>query len=156
MLGRSSFAALCCFLSACGVKATYPAQCGSALPGWKTPSEGYGVLAVVNKVHLLSDGSRKWNGKTITGEQLAEYSAVLPTMSPIPFTILDVEAGAPCGVVIETRRTIDEQAKCRAMPEASRCGEGPEPWALVGDVIGPDGKPPKPFYPEPSESNEGR
>lgn len=136
-------------LTACNGPGRYPEQCGTRLPGWRQPSDGYGVLALTNKVRVLRDGTINWNGKSITRAELAEYSAIVPDMNPIPFMILDIEPGAPCSDVMETRQIIDDKAKCRAEPDYSTCGEGPEPWALVGDVIGPDGKPPEPFYPKP-------
>jgi len=129
------------FLVGCSGEGRFPEKCGTRLSGWKQPSDGYGVLAVVNKVRVLKNGALKWNGRTITSDQLGEYSAIVPTMNPIPFTILDIEAGAPCGVVTNTRRVIEVKAKCGAMPEASKCGEGAGPWSIIGDVVGPDGKP---------------
>jgi hypothetical protein len=147
------------FLAGCQSQGRYPEQCAARIPGWKKPSDGYGILAITNKVHLGSDGTIKWNGQPITSAQLAEYSAIVPEMNPVPFMILDIEPGTPCQFVIETRQLIDQKAKCRETPQWSACGEGPEPWARVGDVIGPDGEPSQPFYLEPNSpeiANETR
>jgi hypothetical protein len=146
MRARSSAILAALILTSCGGEQVYPGQCGARLPGWKGPSDGYGVLAITNKVRVLRDGTLRWNGKTITEDQLAGYSAILPTMNPLPFTILEIEHGASCAVVQKTRETIDIRAKCMESG-GSRCGEGAGPWATIGDVIGPNGETYK-YYPD--------
>ena len=135
-------------LVGCHSEPRYPAQCGAPLPGWKKPADGYGVLAITNKVRVVRDGTTRWNSMRVTRDKLAEYADLLRHMNPTPFTILEIEPGAQCGDVIEARRIIDQHAKCRATPGFGVCGEGAGPWALIGDVIGPNGETTK-FYPEP-------
>jgi hypothetical protein len=147
---RSSAVILCALLAGCGSKDTYPAQCGVPFPGWRRPIDGYSVLAISNHVRLTRDGKILWNGKQISPQKLSDYSSILPQMNPIPFTILQIDDGANCSVVREVRQTINERAKC----SDGRCGEGPEPWARNGDVIGPNGETYK-FYPEQNR-DQGR
>jgi hypothetical protein len=146
MRARSSVTILCALLVGCGGKATYPRECADPLRGWRKPSDGYSVLAIANHVRLTRNGKILWNGEQISPQKLSDYSSSLPQMNPIPFTILQIDDGANCSVVREVRRTINERAKCMEWG-TSRCGEGPEPWALVGDVIGPNGETYK-FYPD--------
>jgi hypothetical protein len=80
-----------------------------------------------------------WNGKQVSLEQLSAYSSMLPQMNPIPFTILQIDNGASCEVVREIRQTINDRAKCNG-EYGSSCGEGSQPWARIGDVIGPNGE----------------
>ena len=46
----------------------------------------------------------------------------------------------------KVRETINVRAKCMEWG-MSRCGEGAEPWALIGDVVGPNGETFK-YYPD--------
>jgi hypothetical protein len=136
-------------LISCARETRYPEQCGAILPGWKKPSDGYGVLAITNKVRLRSDATLKWNGAPITHEQLASYSRQITKLNPRPFTILEVDRGTACADVQITRKIINDQVNCTEFPGFGLCGEGAGPWALIGDV------PPFPkFYPSENEAGD--
>jgi hypothetical protein len=139
-------------LTGCGGDGKYPSQCAAPLPSWRKPSDGYGVFAIVNRVTLKRDGKIAWNGQKITLQQLNDYSAMLPKYNPVPFTILQIDQGANCSVVRQVRQTINDRAKCVGSG-FSTCGEGPGPWALVGDVVGPNGETYK-FYPDRNGAND--
>ena len=153
MRGRSSTIILCALLAGCSAEGTYPSQCGAPLAGWRKPSDGYPVLAISNHVKVTADGRILWNGTKISAEQLSKFSSVLPQMNPVPFTILQIDDGANCSTVRMVRQTINEKAKCSG-DYGSTCGEGAEPWARIGDVLGPRGETYK-YYPE-QNSVEGK
>ena len=148
--GRSRSIALCALLAGCGGEGSYPGQCGVPLAGWRKPTDGYYALAIANHVTLKRDGAIQWNGKGISAQQLAVYSSMLPKMDPIPFTILQIDDGTNCSVVREVREMINNGAKCIGK-YGSHCGEGAEPWARIGDVVGPNGETYK-FYPDRNET----
>jgi hypothetical protein len=150
MRGRGNVIVACALLVGCGSDGTYPTQCGAPLAGWKKPNDGYSALGIANRITLKRDGTIMWNGKEISAGQLSEYSSIAAQLNPVPFTILQIGNGASCATVNEVRRRINDSAKC-ASEYGSRCGEGPEPWARVGDVIGPNGETYK-FYPLRNET----
>ena len=133
-------------MGGCSPESSYPHGCKAPIAGWRTPADGYSTLAIANKVTVTSNGGLKWNGRSINEQQLAQYSSIIPTLNPTPFTILEVEKGASCSAVMATRRTINRNAKCLAS-NGSACGEGADPWARIGDVIGPNGEMYK-YYPD--------
>lgn len=108
------------------------------------------MLAIVNRVTVKDDGQITWNGKPISTDQLSAYSAMVSEMNPVPFTILQVENGASCSDVRRIRQAINERAQC-ADEYAGHCGEGPDPWARLGDVVGQNGETSK-FYPDRDEA----
>lgn len=124
----------------------YPGQCSEPIQGWREPSDGYGALALINRVKVTGKDEVLWNGKAIGLRELANYSSIVPTMNPVPFTILEIENGASCSTVQEVRKTIDKRAQCRS-EYGSKCGEGAGPWATISDVIGPKGEIYK-YYPD--------
>ncbi len=132
MWERSSLLALSLALCACGKPAIYPEQCAAVLPKWKQPPEGYSILGIANRIHLQRDGSMKWNGREISEIKLAEYSHLISELNPRAFTILQIDQGTDCSRVRTVRNLVDLQAKCQEY--AGLCGEGPDPWARVGDV----------------------
>src|SRR5690349_874135 len=107
MRGKSSLFAAALLLSGCSQAGKYPEQCGALLPGWKKPTDGYGVLTLVNKVHISRDGDLRWNGRKITKDELRSFAATLPEMNPIPFTTLEVELGTSCDEVGAVREIVD-------------------------------------------------
>lgn len=132
---------------ACSETATYPLQCGLRLPGWKKPSDGIGELAIDNTVKLNRYGRVTWNGEQLTENKLTEYLESATGLNPRPFTILVIENGASCDRVVRLRATVDQHASCNR-DGLSACGEGPKPWARIGDV------PPFPtYYPEHGNSD---
>jgi hypothetical protein len=96
------------------------------LPRWAKPADSSGELSIINRIYLRSDGSLSWNGSRASQAEVAQLSQRITTMSPRPFTIVEVEDGADCGRVSVIRKLIDQQAKCREFPSGYYpiCGEG--------------------------------
>jgi hypothetical protein len=105
------------------------------LPHWRSPQEGFSVLAPSSRVELMRDGSLIWNGERVSEVRLAQYSHQSSKLNPRPFIIFQVENGAACSRVRVIRNLIDQQAKCQEQGYAGLCGEGPDSWTRQGDVV---------------------
>lgn len=94
------------------------------MPHWTTPERGWHNL-VFNKLHIDRNDNRVWNGEPVSGDQLSEYLSVVPTLNPVPATVLTADPEAACSTVEEIRREMDQKLQCR---ETRLCGEGEGEW----------------------------
>ena len=69
-----------------------------------------------------------WNGNPVNTEQLEQYSALVASLTPQSFTILEIDSDVDCERVKVVRRMIDEKAKCRS---GGLCGEGSGQWTTT-------------------------
>jgi biopolymer transport protein ExbD len=67
----------------------------------------------VNVVSIDSDGTLRWNGRAVTAALVRQFVAIIPKMKPGNITVLKSDGKAPCAVVAETRRVIDDALGCR-------------------------------------------
>ena len=138
--------ALILLVAGCKNAGTYPEHCGQLLPGWVTNEHGFGILGIASDMRLHRDGRVTFNRKPITREKLSEYSRLTGEMNPRAFVTFAVEEGTSCGQVREVRVIIDSGVDCNG-DNRGRCGEGPGPWPIFGDV---------PPFPIVGEYNDGQ
>ena len=91
--------------------------------GWAVPANGTPHMAILNRVTVAGTGTLKWNGATITHNQLRRYLGEVGELRPMPFTILLPDPNADCAFLEAVR---DDMA--RALPCDQACGEGRGDW----------------------------
>lgn len=96
-------------------------MCGGRLAHWRPPADGIGDHVIFQPVRLTRTGAIDWNGRTIDEAQLYVYLRRIRTFETPMQTVLAVEDGAPCGLVVRVRTRMDRLLACR---ESLRCGEG--------------------------------
>lgn len=122
-------------LVACGSKAPAvkskpgPFGCGSLPAGWELwePIEGMGDRGVSNSLLLKSSGELRWNGATVTLEQLRSYSKIIATMNPVPELDFHAEPGTSCALVGKVQRVIERS--CNVPPGAKCVQYSVEQWS---------------------------
>ena len=100
---------------------TQDGMCGGPQAGWLTRSAGIGELALFQPIRIAADGRIRWNGTTVTKENLGEYLVRLREMRPMPQLALVVETGADCRTVEEVGAQMEAALGCAG---SGRCGEG--------------------------------
>ncbi len=145
MPGKSSLLVLAVVLTGCGTE-TYPGQCHQLLSGWVTNEHGFGILGMASDIRLQKDGALTLDRKTLSREQLVRYSRQLGDMNPRVFVTLAIDDGASCKQVRAVRAIIDAGVDCNG-GNRGKCGEGPGPWPVFGDV---------PPFPIVQEYRDGR
>lgn len=104
--------------------AAAPAACQGPRAGWARPSAGIPHLAVVNRVAVAGSGLIRWNGVPIDRDTLGQYLALVRTMRPLPFTILQPAPNVDCAFLRAVRDDIAAALPCAA----GACGEWAAAW----------------------------
>jgi len=113
-------------LAACGKQAPDvkyalgPFGCGNLPAGWKLwePVEGMGHRGVSNSLLLKRSGELRWNGATVTLEQLRSYSGIIATMRPVPELDFHAEPGTSCAIVGSVQRIMTRSCN---VPPGAKC-----------------------------------
>jgi hypothetical protein len=114
---RTPILALSFLITACSKQ---PGRaCSPPSPTWDKP-HSFG-LVILNKIALDRNGATYWNGKPVSAPNLDKYLSIVPTMNPVPVTILETEMGAPCASLDAVRMKMNERLKCS---QGGRCAEG--------------------------------
>jgi hypothetical protein len=95
--------------------------CAAPPPSWRVP--GYGWHNVIrNYVAVDERGGLTWNGVPIGADTLREYLKIVPTMNPVPATVLSIAEGADCATVGLVRQEMEKALDCA---HSGICGQGP-------------------------------
>ena len=109
-------------LLACTSQAYSPESvCCGRLPGWRSPSDGIGELAVLQLITIRKTGHLGWNGREINQAKLDLYLRRVAEMDPSPQVILRIEGGADCRTLEKVRSRMDRILDCK---RGVVCGEG--------------------------------
>jgi len=115
---------LCATLLGCNGRATYAEQCSAPLPHWRTQERDWHNPPVIITVRISAGGELRWNGASVSREQLQEYLSIVPTLNPAPATVLKVDPAADCARVTAVREEMDQSLQCRQ----GGCAEGEGEW----------------------------
>lgn len=111
-------------LTACNEVETHSSDCKGPPAGWHGAGDAWPNL-MPNVASLGASGSLVWNGKPVAREELRSLLAKVPSLNPVPPSVLSVDGSANCGDVELIRRDIDEALNCQA---TGLCGQASGDW----------------------------
>ena len=125
---------LACCLTACDDGPPVGPECPSLLKGWSEPQNGRSAFRTMNTITLTESGA-KWNGQSISDDELRQYLSIGKTMDPVPFTVFDPSGAPNCREAAKLRDKINDAADCQV---GGDCGQGSVAvWKTAPGLRGP-------------------